>query len=147
MLALHCDLPFFLDQQRKRTWAATLAVPAEWRHVGILSLGVLGLAALEALRRFGFALSGWSRGRRDLDGVRCYAGRQDLPAFLADLDILVSLLPLTAKTRGMLDGALFAALPHDAGLVNAGRGGHLVDADPPAALEAWQLSVAILDVA
>ncbi|MBL6457147.1 glyoxylate/hydroxypyruvate reductase A [Belnapia sp. T6] len=146
VLALHRDLPLFLDQQRRRVWAATRSVRAERRRVGILGLGVLGLATIEALRGFGFAVSGWSRGRRDLDGVACFAGMEELPAFLAELDILVCLLPLTAETRGMLNAALFAALPRGASLVNAGRGGHLVEADLLAALDSGQIAAAILDV-
>jgi glyoxylate/hydroxypyruvate reductase A len=102
-------------------------VLTERRPVGILGLGVLGVAVLEALR---------SRGRRNLDGVRCFAGQEELPAFLTDLDIAACLLPLNAETGGMPDAALFGALARGACLVNAGRGGHLVEADLLAVLEA-----------
>ncbi len=40
----------------------------------------------------------------------------------------------------------FAALPRGAGLVNAGRGGHLVEADLIPALDSGQLAAAALDV-
>ena len=110
----------------------------ERRRVGILSLGMLGLAALETLR---------SRGRRNLDGVRCFTGQKELPAFLTDLDIPVCLLRLTEKSGGMPDAALFSALPRGACLINARRGGHLVEADLLAMLEAGQVSAVILDVA
>ena len=59
----------------------------------------------------------------------CYAGEAQLEAFLAGLDILVCLLPLTADTRGILNARTFRALPHGASLVNVGRGGHLVETD------------------
>ena len=54
---------------------------------------------------------------------------------------------MTEATRGILDAGLFAALPAGAGLVNCGRGGHLVEADLIAALDSGQLGAAILDVA
>ena len=76
-----------------------------------------------------------------------YAGRETLPDFLAQTDILVCLLPLTDETRGILNTGLFEALPHGAKLVNVGRGGHLVEADLIAALERGLLSSAVLDVA
>ncbi|MFC7735797.1 2-hydroxyacid dehydrogenase [Roseomonas sp. GCM10028921] len=146
VLALHREFPLFLDQQRRGIWAATKGVRAERRRVGVLGLGVLGLAAVKALRGFGFAVSGWSRCRRDLDGAPSFAGTGELPAFLAELDILVCLLPLTEETRGMLCASLFDVMPRGAGVVNAGRGGHLVAADLLAALDSGQVSAAILDV-
>ena len=53
---------------------------------------------------------------------------------------------MTAETAGILNAATFARLPRGAGLVNVGRGGHLVEADLIAALDSGQLSGAVLDV-
>jgi glyoxylate/hydroxypyruvate reductase A len=53
---------------------------------------------------------------------------------------------MTPETEGILDAALFAGLPRGAGLVNVGRGRHLVEADLLAALDAGHLSAAVLDV-
>jgi glyoxylate/hydroxypyruvate reductase A len=70
-----------------------------------------------------------------------------LPEFLAQTDILVCLLPLTAETRGILNRDLFEALPRGARLVNVGRGGHLIADDLIDALDRGVLSAAVLDVA
>jgi glyoxylate/hydroxypyruvate reductase len=55
-------------------------------------------------------------------------------------------LPMTPETENILDRRLFAQLPRGAGLVNAGRGRHLVEADLLSALGSGQLSAAVLDV-
>ncbi len=147
VLALHRDMPAYLDQQRAARWQAIRVHPASRRRVGILGLGELSRAVLGALAPFGFQLSAWSRSARDVPGVETHGGVAALPRFLAGCDILVCLLPLTAETRGILDRDLFAQLPRGACLVNTGRGGHLVQQDLLAALESGQLSAAILDVA
>lgn len=146
VLALHRDLLAYVDQQRRRTWREVRLTPARRRRVGVLGLGRLGTAVLKRLRPFGFPLAGWSRSGGAIDGVDIHSGNAGLPAFLARTDILVCLLPLTGETRGILCQALFDALPEGAALVNAGRGGHLVDEDLLAALASGRLSGAVLDV-
>lgn len=145
-LALHRDMPAYFAAQREGRWAPLPLVPAADRRIGVMGLGELGQAALAALRPFGFRLAGWSRCARPIEGVLGFAGPAELPAFLAQSDILVCLLPLTPETRGILCRETFARLPPGAGLVNAGRGGHLVEADLLAALESGQISAAMLDV-
>ena len=99
-------------------------------------------------------MRGWSRAGKALEGVACYAGSAQLDAFLADTDILVVLLPLTAETQGIVNRSLIGKLSlqgRDARLpgpvlINAGRGGLQVDADILAAFQAGELYAASLDV-
>jgi glyoxylate/hydroxypyruvate reductase A len=147
VLALHRDLVDFIAQQREQTWREIQIISASSRRVGVMGLGLLGQAVLEQLKTFGFPLAGWNRSPRSITGVTCYAGESALPAFLAQTDILVCLLPLTDETRGILNRDLFDALPRGAKLVNVGRGGHLVADDLIDALDRGVLSAAVLDVA
>lgn len=147
VLGLHRDLVAYIDQQKRRVWQELGIRRAGERRVGILGLGQLGQAVIPRLRSLGFRVSGWNRSQREIPGVECHAGPEGLPPFLGQTDILVCLLPLTAETRGILDGRLFAQLPAGAAIVNVGRGGHLVSADLIAALDSGHLSAAILDVA
>ena len=121
--------------------------PAPWdRSIGIMGLGELGSAAAAKLAEFGFKLRGWSRSPKTLPKVECFAGREQLPAFLAGTEILVCLLPLTPETTGILNAELFAQLPMGASLINAARGGHLVEADLPPAMASGRIAAATLDV-
>jgi glyoxylate/hydroxypyruvate reductase A len=142
-LALHRDLPAYLGQQRAGLWKAGRNLPAADRRVGVMGLGMLGQAALAALRPFGFPLAGWARSPRQIDGVACFT---DLDAFLARTDLLICLLPLTAETENILDANLFTRLPRGAQLVHAGRGRQLDHTALIAALDDGQLSAAVLDV-
>jgi glyoxylate/hydroxypyruvate reductase A len=144
----------FRALQVRRMWQYLPEPPAREVRVGLMGLGVLGSAAAEALRPFGYRLRGWSRTPRALAGVDCFAGLAELDAFLAGTDILAVLLPLTPETRGLLNRSLLrklsqtgrnALLPGSV-LINAGRGGLQVDADILAALQAGELYAASLDV-
>ena len=109
VLALHRDMLQYQRQQRRAQWKVAPVRPAAQCRVGVLGLGSLGQAALAQLHSFGFDCAGWSRSRHALDGVQCFAGADELPAFLARTHILVCLLPLTAETRGFLNRVVRAA--------------------------------------
>lgn len=143
VLALHRDLPAYQAQARAGQWIERSNVAARDRRVGVLGLGNLGRAVLESLRPFGFPLSGWTRFPRQIEGVACFT---DLPAFLAQSDILVCLLPLTPDTEGFLDDDLFNRLPMGARLVQLGRGRQLDQDALARALESGRITAAFLDV-
>lgn len=146
VLALHRDLPGYLIQQAGGVWAARPVRQATDCRVSVLGLGVLGTAVLDRLEPFGFIRQGWSRSARDIAGVTCFSGAEQLTQLLAQTDILICLLPLTADTRGILDAALFARLPHGAGLVHVGRGPQLDAAALIEALDSGRLAGAVVDV-
>jgi glyoxylate/hydroxypyruvate reductase A len=146
VLRLHRQDLDYLTQQRAGIWEEREQKNAAERPVGILGFGTLGQDAGRKLTALGFDVAGWSRGQKELSGFVTYAGPAGLDALLARSEILVCLLPLTAETTGILDAAAFARLPRGGGLVNVGRGGHLVEADLIPALDAGQLSGAVLDV-
>lgn len=145
-LMLHRNMIDHGISQRERRWAPIKLVPASERRIGVMGLGNLGQAVLGALRPFGFALSGWSQSRHEMDGVDCFAGEGEMADFLAGCDILICLLPLTDETRGILCRELLMRLPQGAAIVNVGRGGHLVEQDLLSLLDEGRISGAVLDV-
>ncbi len=145
-LRFHRQLPRYEDQQREALWRKLPHPPIAERTVGIMGMGVLGQDAAKKLRLVGFAVAGWSRTAKDLDGIACFHGAGGLAAFLAGTDILVCLLPRTPLTEGILDAKVLAALPRGAYLINVARGQHLIDADLIAALDSGHIAGALLDV-
>ena len=146
VLRLHRrDLDYYAQQQAE-IWRELAQRNAGERPVGILGFGEIGQAVGGKLAALGFPVSGWGRRERTIAGFRTFAGAEGLSRLLAESEILVCLLPLTPETQGILCARAFAALPRGAGLVNAGRGGHLVEDDLIPALDAGRLSAAALDV-
>jgi len=143
-------MKLYETQQCERVWHDLLEAPPTGVRVGILGMGVLGSAAAAALVPLGFKVAGFSQSSKQTPGIEGYAGEAQLDAFLARTDILVCLLPLTAKTRGFLRHELFRKLAGGAlggaVLINAGRGGLQVEADILRALDDGTLAGASLDV-
>lgn len=132
--------------QTKSLWKPKQYHRIEDFTVGILGLGALGAVLAKDLIRFGFKTQGWSNSRKDIPEVNAFAGQEELPEFLASSEILVCLLPLTNETSGILNKSLFSQLPKRAFVINAARGGHLVDQDLIEMLDNEHLSGATLDV-
>lgn len=146
VLTLHREVLAYREHQRAHTWQP-LAVPqTAQRRVGFLGLGMLAQAAIERLKPFQFPLAGWSRSAKQIEGVTCFHGQDQLAGFLAQIDILVCLLPLTDETRNILGETLFAQLPAGARLLHVGRGPQLDQAALIAALDDGHLAAAMLDV-
>ena len=146
VLHYHRMMPQLESQQARREWRKVVAPLAGERRVGVMGLGQLGGACARALVQLGFQVSGWSRSRKQIDGVKCFAGVDRLGAFAARCEILVCLLPLTALTEGVLNAGFFASMPAGASLINVSRGGSVVDEDLLIALDSGHLSAATLDV-
>lgn len=137
-------------QNRKRLWHELTQPEAAEVTVGVMGMGVLGQDAAKKLKVMGFDVIGWSRRKKEMEGVETFDG-EGLDAFLARTDILVGLLPLTPDTAGIFNASLFRGLRRNGALggpvfVNAGRGGSQVEADILAALDGGVLAGASLDV-
>lgn len=146
VLGLHRDMPRYLHQQREEVWQAHGMRAAGDCRIGVMGLGHLGEAVLKPLVALGFDCGGWNRSPRTLPGVRCWSGEEERAAFLARTDILICLLPLTASTEGLLNAELFSQLPPGAALIQVGRGPQLDHQALLEALDAQQLSAAVIDV-
>ncbi|MCA0054808.1 MULTISPECIES: glyoxylate/hydroxypyruvate reductase A [unclassified Mesorhizobium] len=141
----------YRSQQPKKIWREPAQRTAEDISVGIMGLGSLGRAAASALLSLGFAVNGWSRTDRPMEGVATYCGEAGLIPFLNATDILVVLLPLTPDTKGIINYGVLKELRKRNGLggsvlINAGRGRLQKDADIVRALDDCTLKEASLDV-
>lgn len=146
VLHLHRDMHRFRTFQQEATWRSLPQADTTRRRIGILGFGHLGQAVARHLAPFGFPIAGWSRTAKTVAGVESFAGRDALHAFLARTDILIILAPLTPETRGIVNWATLAALPKGAYIINAARGGLVVESDLLAALDSGHLAGAFLDV-
>ena len=136
----------YAQAQEASQWAIRKPHRRQDFPVGILGLGVLGARVAEIVRQFEYPVNGWSRTPKALAGIRCFAGAQGLPDFLAASRVLVCLLPLTPDTMDVLNQRTLSQLQPGGYVINVARGAHLVDDDLIRLLDQGHLAGATLDV-
>jgi len=127
-------------------WNQSVPPLARDRPVTMLGMGELGTAAADALRALNFPVTGWSRTAKSVPGISCLHGEAGLATALQTAQIVVTLLPLTPETEGLMNAARFSQLPRGAVLLNPGRGALIDDDALVAALDTGHLAHATLDV-
>jgi glyoxylate/hydroxypyruvate reductase A len=139
-------LDTYRRQQHAAQWIQHRPRGPSQVSAGVMGLGVIGSAIARALAVQRFHVRGYARSRKDLAGIRCYAGRDEFAAFLDGLDFVVSVLPATPETAGILDRDAMMRLADGAHVVNIGRGNLVVEGDLLALVDSGKLSGATLDV-
>jgi len=136
----------YLTQQAQNTWEQKDYRTINETTISILGLGKIGGYVAEKFAQIGFNVKGWSNSKKQISNVKSYNGENEFDSFLYDSDFLINLLPLTDKTKGILNKKTFRKLPKNSFLINVGRGEHLVDVDLIDFLDESKLSGAYLDV-
>ena len=146
VLRHHRRLPEYAEAQSRSEWIKFDQPLAAERRVGFLGLGLVARPAAEAVRDLGFQVAAWTRTAKDITGMEIFQGDAAFDSFLARSDIIVNFLPVTERTRDIINADTLAKLPDGAAVINIGRGEHVVDKDLIAALDSGKLSAATLDV-
>lgn len=145
-LAIHKRMDYYRQNQAAGLWRIPDPVELDLR-IGVIGMGVLGEASARFLAEMGFEVKGYSRGKKEIPGIPCYSTTDmRLTEFVKDTNVLVCLLPLTPDTEGILNYSVFEAMPAGSYVINAARGGHLVEPDLLRALSEGLLAGAYLDV-
>lgn len=131
-------LPEFVRAQDAGHWAAARYRSLADRRVLLVGYGSVGQAVARRLAGFEVDLVPVASTARD--GV---AGVDDLPSLLPGADVVILTVPLTERTRGMVDSGFLSLMPDGALLVNAARGPVVVTDDLLAELQAGRLRAAL----
>lgn len=145
ILAHQQHLQRYFTQSLTSQWKPKRALASN--KVTLLGAGQLGQACAKLLSLNGFEVTTWSRQRPASSSVaNHFIGDEKLASAVEEADYVVCLLPLTEKTAGLLNAALFTKMKSSACLINVGRGNHLIEQDLIDALDTQQLGFAVLDV-
>jgi phosphoglycerate dehydrogenase-like enzyme len=134
------------DAFRKRMLADNLG-GLEGALVGIVGLGVIGLAVARAFHAAGCRIAYFDPAPRDAKAAQALEAQpMPLDELLSKADVVTLHVPLIAPTKGMIGARELALMKPGAVLVNAARGGIVDEAALAARLETGQLGGAAVDV-
>src|SRR5215212_862920 len=117
------DFPRLARQQSERVWSDRwmMGQLAEQTML-VVGLGGIGRRVVELLAPFGGTILGTSRREIRVDGVDEVVHPNQLVEVAGRVDAVISTLPGTDTTAGLLGGDFFSALKPGATVVNVGRG-------------------------
>jgi phosphoglycerate dehydrogenase-like enzyme len=147
ILGLLRGLPTFFRAQQKREFIRRPTRDLHLLIVGIVGLGGNGLRIAQVLRPFRtriIATDVFPDERPDC--VDCLWPADQLHRLLAESDIVILTVPLSAQTQAMIAGPQLARMKPGAILINVARGPLVVEKDLVAALQSGHLGGAGLDV-
>jgi phosphoglycerate dehydrogenase-like enzyme len=131
---------------RKRMLADNLG-GLEGLLVGVVGLGVIGMAVAQAFHRAGSRIAYFDPAPRDAGAIAALEARSlTLEALLQQSDVVTLHVPLLPATQGLIGAAQLAMMKPVAVLINASRGGIVDEAALAARLAAGQLGGAAVDV-
>ncbi len=146
VLAMNLGFPRFAAQQRDRVWQAHALPPLRGRTLAVVGFGRIGQGVGTRARALGMRVVGLRvtpEASPAADDVRSI---ERLHETLGEADFVALTLPLTARSRGMIDAAAIAAFKPGAFLINVARGGIVDEAALLAALDREKIAAAYLDV-
>jgi phosphoglycerate dehydrogenase-like enzyme len=114
--------PAFALAQQRHDWVFSAETPTDeltGKRVLLIGAGSIGAAIAAKLEPFDVALTRVARTARPDEAVH---GVDELPGLLPHAEVVVLVVPLTERTRGLVDADFLKALPDGALLVNAARG-------------------------
>ncbi|MCY4297894.1 MAG: glyoxylate/hydroxypyruvate reductase A, partial [Flavobacteriaceae bacterium] len=133
----------FIELKKVKQWKQYDYDERELR-IGILGLGHLGMDAAKKLSILGHQVMGYSLSPKKTS-FPTYSGHQ-LDAFLSQINVLVCTVPLTTKTKGLLNMELFKKFREPTYLINVARGKIQKEKDILKAIDQGILTGACLDV-
>lgn len=131
---------------RKRMLADNLA-GIDGQLVGVIGLGVIGMAVAQAFHRMGARIAYFDPAPRDAKAVAAMGAEQmSLESLLGKADVLTLHVPLIPATKGLIGARQLELMKPGAVLINASRGGIVDEAALAASLESGTLGGAAVDV-
>ena len=146
LLMLNARIPEILGNQFTAVWDQIFTSTIRGKTALIIGVGDMGAAVATAARQLGLKVLGIRRSGQPHEAVDEMFTVDQLDSVLSRANFVVLAAPLTSETRNLMDRRRFGLMKRGAGFFNFGRAGSVDHAALVEALQAGQLSGAVIDV-
>lgn len=148
LFSLTRSLPAADSSMKSGLWRKNhfIGVEVQGKVLGIIGMGNIGRAVAQKTKSLGMEVLGYDPLIPDEEIQRRGAKPESLQDLYAQSDFISIHAPLSAETRGMIDGESFGAMKRGIRLICTARGGIIDETALLSALESGQVSGAALDV-
>ena len=113
----------FHIKQDKKLWNMDLSLSELYgQRIGFLGTGTIAVESAKRLKAFGVELWGYNTDGRDIKYFDECFSKDQIDEIFKNCDVVVSTMPCTAETEGMLNKDKFALMKDGSSFINVGRG-------------------------
>lgn len=147
MLQVSRQAKVLMESQKKHSWDRKVRMEEMYgKTVLILGSGAIGTATAKLCEAFGMNVIGVNSDGREVDHFQRTYKMGDVSIPLTDTDFVISVLPSTEKTKGLLNREFFHKMKQEAVFINIGRGEVVVEKDLIFLMKENKIKHAVLDV-
>lgn len=146
ILMLEKDILWHRKNQKTKTWGQKSHPSIVWKKIWIMWIGSIWWVVAKYCKNFQMQVYWYASQAREQDSIDMVYTIENRDEFLSELDYLVSILPNTNETKGIINSDLLWNLPHSAVFINVGRGANVVEEDLIKAVKDNTIAWAVLDV-
>ena len=148
LLSLTRGMRAYHELQKARGWSREApAIQLAGKTMGVLGLGTIGRAVAIRAKAFGMRVIALdAQVKLPPEGVDAVFGPDRMETVFRESDVIVVALPLTERTKGLVNRERLRLMKRTACVVNVARGPIIAEADLIEALRAGEIAGAGLDV-
>lgn len=146
ILMLEKNILWNRENQKNKKWEQKPHPSIVGKNLGIMGIGSIGRIIAIYAKTMWMNVYGYAKETREQHCIDRVYTQENQGEFLKKLDYLVSVLPNTQETKGIINRKLLEKLPQNCVFMNVWRGANVVEEDLIEVLKHKQISGAVLDV-